>query len=628
MPGGRIPDSFIQDLIARTDIVQLINSRVPLKKSGREYSACCPFHVENTPSFTVSPTKQFYHCFGCGAHGTAIGFLMEYEGLEFVDAVEELASLAGVDVPREGGGRGPYRPAVSEDLYAILAETESWYRAALKHDADAIAYLKDRGLSGEIAARFRLGFAPGGWRNLTDALGTSDARRDLLEKGGLVTRKDGGGCYDKFRGRIIFPIHDGRGRPVAFGGRVFGDFEGPKYLNSQETELFHKGQQLYGLYEARQETGRPDRLIVVEGYMDVLALAQHGVPEAVATLGTATTPEHARLLFRSASEVIFCFDGDRAGRQAAGRAMESVLPELSAGRQARFLFLPDGEDPDTLVRAEGSEAFRDRVARATPFSEFFFARYQAETDMNSLDGRAALVSATRPLIERMPEGPLQEMMFERLGELARTRVVGTGDRPAQQPRTAPRARPDDSQRPSLVRQAVQALVNAPGAAGQVPLPERIGTLTLPGIELLTELHAWCQDNADAVTAQLLARFSEHSHARYLVRLVESDMLQEPAAHAAAFTGACQRLKTMADNLERRRKLEEDLRSAGLGKAVAPREATPPEPGSPPPGTPRPDELGEPIDFDPDTPRASGPPEPWDPDDPGPDVPDEPDPEPA
>ncbi|MDJ0740543.1 MAG: DNA primase, partial [Gammaproteobacteria bacterium] len=397
MPGA-IPQHFIDDLLARADIVEIIGRRVPLKKAGREFHACCPFHSEKTPSFTVSPAKQFYHCFGCGAHGSALGFLMEYDRLSFPEAVEELASSMGLEVPREAAfDQGPdHRP-----LYELLELAAQHYEQQLRQHADAaraVDYLRQRGLSGEIAARFRLGFAPPGWDNLLQALGGDDERVARLRDAGLITEQDHK-RYDRLRDRIIFPIRDGRGRVVGFGGRLLGDGK-PKYLNSPETPVFHKGRELYGLYEARQADGHPARLLVVEGYMDVVALAQFGIGNAVATLGTATTSDHLEKLYRATPEVVFCFDGDRAGRDAAWKALQTALPLMRDGRQARFLFLPDGEDPDSLVRQIGAAAFTERVGGAQPLSEYLFEKLSAQVDMQTLDGRARLGELTQPLLER------------------------------------------------------------------------------------------------------------------------------------------------------------------------------------------------------------------------------------
>jgi len=406
---GRIPDSFIDGLLARTDIVELIGSRIPLKRKGKEYTACCPFHDERTPSFYVSPAKQFYHCFGCGAHGTAVRFLMEYDRLDFVDAVEELAKRLGLEVPREAGGREP--PREGADLYAVLEAAQRFFRGALEASPEARAYLAARGLDEASIERFGIGWAPGGWSALLDALGRGDPRRiELLDRAGLLSKNEAGRVYDKFRGRVMFPIHDRRGRVIAFGGRVTGKDDGPKYLNSPETVLFHKGRELYGLWHARQAHSRIPRLVVVEGYMDVVSLWQFGITTAVATLGTATTPEQAELLFRNAADVYFCFDGDAAGRRAAWKALESVLPRMTDGRQAFFLFLPEGEDPDSLVRTQGAAAFDAALQSATPLSEFFFAQLSQDVDLGAIDGKARLAERAKTLIQRIPDGEFRDRM--------------------------------------------------------------------------------------------------------------------------------------------------------------------------------------------------------------------------
>lgn len=406
---GRIPDSFIDGLLARTDLVELIGARVPLKRKGKEYTAPCPFHDERTPSFYVSPTKQFYHCFGCGAHGTAIKFLMEYDRLEFTDAVEELAKRLGLEVPREGGGREA--PREGQDLYAALDAAQQFFRRELAQSAKARAYLEKRGLDAATIERFGIGWAPEGWNSLIDALGKGDARRiDLLDKAGLLSKNDAGRTYDKFRGRVMFPIHDRRGRVIAFGGRVIEKDDGPKYLNSPETALFHKGRELYGLWHARQAHSKVPRLVVVEGYMDVVSLWQYGITTAVATLGTATTPEHAELLFRNAADVYFCFDGDDAGRRAAWKAVESILPRMTEGRQAYFLFLAEGEDPDSVVRAQGATGFDSALAAAVPLSEFFFQQIGRDVDLGSIDGKARLAERAKAYIQRIPDSEFRDGM--------------------------------------------------------------------------------------------------------------------------------------------------------------------------------------------------------------------------
>lgn len=419
---GLIPQRFIDDLLNRTDIVEVVGSRVQLKKTGKNYSACCPFHQEKTPSFSVSPDKQFYYCFGCGAGGNALSFLMEHDHLDFPQAVEDLAKRAGLDVPREDARPGQ-RPRQSGDspLYPLLEAAAGYYRQALKsHPARqaAVDYLKGRGLSGVIARDFGLGFAPPGWDNLMKHLGgDSLQQKALIDAGLLIENADSGKRYDRFRDRVMFPIRDSRGRVIAFGGRVLGD-DKPKYLNSPETPVFHKGQELYGLYEARKSSRDLDEILVVEGYMDVIALAQQGLRNAVATLGTTTSEEHIKRLFRVVPSLLFCFDGDSAGRNAAWRALESCLPNLQDGRRVRFLFLPEGEDPDSLVRREGTDAFRARIhQQAQPLADYFFRHLMEEADPSTLEGKAHLATLAMPLIERLPGANLRALMRQRLGEL-------------------------------------------------------------------------------------------------------------------------------------------------------------------------------------------------------------------
>ncbi|RII80381.1 DNA primase [Pseudomonas monteilii] len=419
---GLIPQSFIDDLINRLDIVDVVSSRVQLKKTGKNYSACCPFHKEKTPSFTVSPDKQFYYCFGCGAGGNALGFVMDHDNLDFPQAVEELARAAGMEVPREQGRRDhkPRQPTDSP-LYPLLDAASEFYRQALRSHPTrkaAVDYLKGRGLSGEIARDFGLGFAPPGWDNLLKHLGADTLQQKvMIDAGLLIENAESGKRYDRFRDRVMFPIRDSRGRIIAFGGRVLGD-DKPKYLNSPETPVFHKGQELYGLYEARKHNRNLDEIIVVEGYMDVIALAQQGLRNAVATLGTATSEEHLKRLFRVVPSVLFCFDGDQAGRKAAWRALESTLSNLQDGRRARFLFLPEGEDPDSLVRAEGTDAFMARINQhAQPLADYFFEQLSVEADPRSLEGKAHMATLAAPLIEKIPGANLRQLMRNRLKEI-------------------------------------------------------------------------------------------------------------------------------------------------------------------------------------------------------------------
>ncbi|MBR9912679.1 MAG: DNA primase [Gammaproteobacteria bacterium] len=415
---GLIPQTFIDDLLDRIDIVDVVDSRVKLKKTGKNYSACCPFHDEKTPSFTVSPDKQFYYCFGCGASGTALGFVLEYDRLNFPDAVEELAKLAGLQVPREARSDSP-KDQVRKSLYLMLDKADQYYRQQLRQNParyHATNYLQQRGLSGEIARDFGIGYAAPGWDNLLTTLASSETDKKLLtECGMLIERPEDGRRYDRFRNRIMFPIRDTRGRVIGFGGRVLDDSK-PKYLNSPETPVFHKGHELYGLYEARQAYRQLPRLLVVEGYMDVVALAQFGIRYSVATLGTACGEEHLTRAFKYTQEIVFCFDGDQAGRNAARRALENSLPVMQDGRQVKFLFLPDGEDPDTLVRQVGAEKFSRMIELAIPLEDFLFDSVADGIDIRSMEGRARFSKRAAPLLHRLPSGVFRELMFANLAQ--------------------------------------------------------------------------------------------------------------------------------------------------------------------------------------------------------------------
>jgi DNA primase len=515
---GTIPQHFIDELLARADIVEIIGHRVPLKKAGREYHACCPFHNEKTPSFTVSPSKQFYHCFGCGAHGSAIRFLMEYDRLSFPEAVEELATSLGLEVPHEAAfSQGPdHRPVLdileqAAQFYArMLREHESAQRAA--------DYLRGRGVSGQVAAAFRIGYAPPGWDGLLRTLGGSKAREDLLDQAGLITRQDGK-CYDRLRDRIVFPIRDTRGRVIGFGGRLLGDGK-PKYLNSPETPVFHKGRELYALYEARQAQAHPARLLVVEGYMDVVALAQFGITNAVATLGTATTTDHLEKLYRATPEVVFCFDGDRAGREAAWKALQIALPLMRDGRQARFLFLPEGEDPDTLVRRIGAEGFNALLPGALPLSDFLFDKLAEQADLDTLDGRARFGELARPMLERLPQGLFREMLFQALHErIGLNRQAPPAASPPRKPR--PAAGPA-GERMTPLRRAVALLVQNPQLA-MGDLPTGWEDLPSPGTPLLRGIIASVRTRPDIHTAGLIEQWPDPVGRDQLARLAMMDV---------------------------------------------------------------------------------------------------------
>ena len=538
---GRIPQAFIDDLIARTDIVELIGGRVQLKKAGREWKACCPFHNEKTPSFWVSPAKQFYHCFGCGVHGTALGFLMDYDKLPFPDAVEELASRLGLEVPREDGGVAKPRPG--EDLYGLLAQVTQFYRDCLRESPRAKKYLEGRGITAESCVKFAVGYAPDAWDTLLKRFGGSAARERALQDAGLIIERSGGsesGFYDRFRDRIMFPIRDARGRPIAFGGRVIDPVE-PKYLNSPETALFHKGRELYGLYEARQALRKVERLLVVEGYVDVVRLAQSGIAYAVATLGTATTPEHLNRLFRVTGELVFCFDGDAAGRNAAWRALENALEHARDGRQLRFLFLPEGHDPDTLVGEEGAEAFEARIATAQPISEFLVGQLVARTDLASVDGRARLAELARPLLARVPPGVYHELLLERLAQEVRMpagrledllRARAPGARPAAPAARPARSRPARSPgRQPLLTQAIMLVLHHPGAAGAIAAIPGWLEADQRGFPVLRELLEIARSEPKLSTAQLVERWRERPEGSRLAELAGEESLVADARAA-------------------------------------------------------------------------------------------------
>ena len=476
---GRIPQTFIDDLLDRADIVEVVDRRVKLKKTGKNYSARCPFHDEKTPSFSVNPDKQFYYCFGCGAGGNALGFLMDYENMDFPRAVETLADSVGLQVPREEAPSQAQRS--QRELYPLMEEVAKYYQQQLRQHpqkSEAVDYLKGRGLTGIIAKQYDMGFAPPGWDNLLSALGDNETRKTQLLKTGMVVTNEAGRSYDRFRHRVIFPIRDQRGRVIAFGGRVLGD-DKPKYLNSPETEIFHKGRELYGLYQARQANRQLQRIIVVEGYMDVIALAQHGISNASATLGTATSQAHLEKIYRLCPEVVFCFDGDEAGRKAATRALESALPCMQDGRQVRFLFLPEGEDPDTLVRSQGAAAFQQLVQTATPLEQFLFDSLGEGLALDSMDGRARLSKLAAPMLAKIPAGVYKQLMFQALAErtgLEADALQELVDIPLPPPPETPTAPPRPRRRAALpgppvefsnlAQSATALLLHQPGIAGQ------------------------------------------------------------------------------------------------------------------------------------------------------------------
>lgn len=573
---GKIPSGFIDDLMARVDIVDVVDRRVPLTRKGKEFMACCPFHDEKSPSFTVSPTKQFYHCFGCGAHGTAIGFLMEYANLSFVETVEELADGVGLQVPKDSAPSAPTKPGEStEDFVQVVQRANQWFQDQLRNHSEAklaVEYLKGRGLDGKIAADFGVGYAPEAWSDLAEAIGTTPQLQNQLMKTGLVNKKDGANdgsesrYYDRFRGRIIFPIEDHRGRVVGFGGRIIGSGE-PKYLNSPETPLFHKGAELYGLHRARREIGSENRSIVVEGYMDVVSLAQFGVDNSVATLGTATTRTHLQRLFRLAPEIIFCFDGDRAGRAAAWKAMKISLSEMQDGRQVGFLFLAEGEDPDTTVRAEGKAGFMQRVKESTSLPEFLFDSLIAQVDMNRIDGKARLVSMAKPLIAQLPNGVLKEMMVSRLSSLSglSERQIGTQQVSDATPNRVNRKRVNANLDPGQISPlalATSLILQNPQLATAVENVEQINGLNMQGADILAGMIKSCQAQPDQTTARLLETLRESKYHEYLQKLAMRSNLIDDGVLEEQFKDTLQRL-VESDNEGRRLQLLEKSREQGL-----------------------------------------------------------------
>lgn len=487
---GLIPKSFIQDLIERADVVEVVDSRVPLKKAGKNYQACCPFHHEKTPSFTVAPDKQFYHCFGCGEHGNALDFLMKFDGLEFPEAVEELAHMLGLEVPRETSSNpaaDARKRAQEASDYEQMERAAKFFTHQLRHhqnSSQVIDYLKGRGISGETVKQFQIGYAPDGWDGLLKALGTDQRSRQQLIDLKLINRNEQGRHYDFFRDRLMFPIRDRRGRVVGFGGRILqGD--GPKYLNSPETRIFHKGRELYGLYEARQAYRELPQVVIVEGYMDVVALAQAGINFAVASLGTATTTEQLQLLFRATRQVTCCYDGDRAGRDAAWRALENALPLLHDGIELKFLFLPEGEDPDSLVRKEGADGFLQRLAQAQSFTDYFFSHLTDTIDIQSDAGKSLLLKQAKPLLERVASDFYRQTLMERLARLLRrevsqlsTLIQGVATTKPHQPQL----------KMTPMRRAIALLIQHPEIGKEVPLHPELAGLKQPGIKLLLKLH--------------------------------------------------------------------------------------------------------------------------------------------
>ncbi|MDR0219485.1 MAG: DNA primase [Enterobacteriaceae bacterium] len=525
---GRIPRIFINDLLARTDLIDLIDVRVPLKKKGKNHQACCPFHNEKTPSFTVNGEKQFYHCFGCGAHGNAIDFLMNYDRLDFVESIEELAAMHGLEVPYEANsGGGHIERHQRQNLYQLMDKISRFYQHSLTtpNGQAARQYLTKRGLSEEIIARFAIGFAPAGWDHILKQFSHHEEDRKQLNDAGMLVTNDNGRTYDRFRERVMFPIRDRRGRVIAFGGRVLGDAL-PKYLNSPETDIFHKGRQLYGLYEAQQSHSNLSKLLVVEGYMDVVALAQFGIDYAVASLGTSTTAEHVQLLFRTTDSVICCYDGDRAGRDAAWRTLETALPYLNDGRQLRFMFLPDGEDPDSLVRKEQRDAFEQRMEQALTLSEFLFDSLLPQVDLSTPEGTTKLSSLAMPLISQVPGEALRFYLLKELGNL-----LGIPDTTQLERSLAKLVKKDTNTyqalklKPTTMRILIALLVQNPHLATLVPSLQGMFSAQIAGLPLFIELVDTCLAQPGLTTGQLLEQYRDNEYAKQLEKLAAWNDIQ-------------------------------------------------------------------------------------------------------
>ncbi len=565
MRAGRIPREFIQEVLARVDLVELIGGRLSLKRSGHSYMARCPFHNEKTPSFTVRQDKQFYHCYGCGAHGNAISFLMEYDRLNFIEAVRQLAEQAGLPVPTgDDTGSGVASPAPdTQPLLDLQDKAAQFYALQLKTRPDAaraVDYLRNRGITGELARRFRLGYAPPGWRNLPPQWPEPD-----LISAGLCIRKDDT-TYDRFRDRIMFPIRNRRGQVIGFGGRVLND-DKPKYINSPETPVFRKHRELYGLYEALEHTRQPARLLLVEGYMDVIALAGSGIHEAVATLGTATSEEHIQSLFRYSSELVFCFDGDRAGLQAAWKALEAALPYLREGRQVRFLTLPGGHDPDSLVRASGPAHFLAQVDAARPFSEYFFERLCDSLDMQRIESRASLIKLATPLIAKIPAGVFRSLLEQKLAELSGYQPAARPTPPGSARRNNGSASSSASGKPSLMRIFLALLLYEPRLAGLLTEASRQQIIAAPrGGALAEKILALLQDNPNLSSGSLQETFRdepEEGFVRELLIWATSNMVSSQLE--AEFTGTVHKLEQRLTEQRIGLLLDKSTRSALDGK---------------------------------------------------------------
>lgn len=551
-----IPQSFIDDLLAKVDITEIVGARIKLRKSGSNYTGLCPFHSEKTPSFTVSQTKQFFHCFGCGAHGSAIGFIMDFDSLTFVEAVETLAAQLGLTVPKTGSSEEQNR---FSDLYKLNEEVSKLYRIQLKNSPNAINYLKSRGFTGNICKTFGIGYAANNWDNLLSIYRNSASKQSQLSILGLLIIKDKK-CYSRFRDRIMFPIRDRKGNIIGFGGRVLKKNDAAKYLNSPETPLFHKGSELYGLYEAKKSNKNLLKIIVVEGYIDVVTLVQFGISNAVATLGTAITTKQAQELLRQSQEIIFCFDGDAAGRTAAWRALENTLPLVHDGIQIKFLFLPETEDPDSFVRKYGTQAFLQYVEKATPLSDFFFARLLSQVNPNTLDGKAKLAKTAKTFLDKIPHGVFQELMFKKLGSIINIDIKDLNNFEGK-PNPPPKKPAENIEIPQILQSAINLLMHNPGFSEFITNLAEFSPLNFPGIDLFCHLTNLLKNKPNLAIGAILENYREHPDIDVLVEASSKEPIIPKSGLKSEFLGILQMLK----NYSRDQSIKEAINKAAKGE---------------------------------------------------------------
>ena len=554
---GLIPKAFLADLLAKVDIADIIGLRLQLRKNGGNFVALCPFHTEKSPSFTVSQSKQFYHCFGCGAHGDAIGFLMQHDNLNFVEAVEALAAHVGVEVPHEAGIRAG---TGLENLYALMSRVSAYYHKHLYQSKEALAYINSRKISEEIVKRFNIGYAPNDWQGLQKIVPDQKTQNDLITAGILIKKEQN--LYDRFRNRIMFPILDHRGRTIGFGGRTIGD-ENPKYLNSPETPIFHKGNELYGLYHAKQSNHHLPYIIIVEGYMDAIALAQYGITATVATLGTATTGKHIQKLMRYTNKIIFCFDGDNAGKSAAWRALENTLPLMHDGIQVGFMFLPENEDPDTQIRKDGTESFQKRIDQSMPLSDFFFNHLQIGINVNSIDGRAVLAKKAGDLLHKIQDGIFKQLMVEKLASIIRTDA-------AKAITTKFTTQSSVAEKPTYIKllpllaKAINLLLNDPSLASNIADENQLLVTSIPHIDLLVRLICALKQDSNLTISSLIANWSNPSEIQTLSQLAIKEVLVPKNGLKHEFMGIIAKLY----EIETRQVIQNLLQKANNGEITA------------------------------------------------------------